>query len=135
MSSPGSSLSFGSGAAREGGETATLSEQYEYEYASATNANGDEVLSNKLLPGGGDELESGSDIRHFAQRIAAHLNSERPASVGFECPFFVPLRLHGFRSWCGGAWFVLERLRTGRQGVLSDAPDDHPHVLAHTELP
>jgi hypothetical protein len=48
------SLSFGSGASREGGETATLSEQYEY--ASATNANGDEVLSNELLPGGGYEL-------------------------------------------------------------------------------
>jgi hypothetical protein len=48
------SLSFGSGASDEGGETATLSEQYEY--ASATNANGDEVLSNELLPGGGYEL-------------------------------------------------------------------------------
>jgi len=48
------SLSFGSGVSGEGGETATLSEQYEY--ASATNANGDEVLSNKLLAGGGYEL-------------------------------------------------------------------------------
>ena len=48
------SLSFGSGASDEGGETATLSEQYEH--ASATNANGDEVLSKKLLPGGGYEL-------------------------------------------------------------------------------
>jgi hypothetical protein len=48
------SLSFGSGASDEGGETATLSEQYKH--ASATNANGDEVLSNKLLPGGGYEL-------------------------------------------------------------------------------
>jgi hypothetical protein len=47
------SLSFGSGASDEGGETATLSEQYEY--ASTTNANGDEVLSDELL-GGGYEL-------------------------------------------------------------------------------
>jgi hypothetical protein len=48
------SLSFGSGSSGEGGETATLSEQYEH--ASATNASGDEVLSTKLLAGGGYEL-------------------------------------------------------------------------------
>jgi hypothetical protein len=40
----------------------------------------------------GQELESGSDIRDFAARIVAHLDSERPACVGFECPLFVPLR-------------------------------------------
>jgi hypothetical protein len=48
------SLTFLGTASGEGGETATLSEQYEH--ASATNANGDEVLSNELLPGGGYEL-------------------------------------------------------------------------------
>jgi hypothetical protein len=40
----------------------------------------------------GQELESGSDIRDLAQRIVTHLDSERPACVGFECPLFVPLR-------------------------------------------
>jgi hypothetical protein len=48
------SLTFLGTASGDGGETATLSEQYEH--ASATNANGDEVLSNQLLPGGGYEL-------------------------------------------------------------------------------
>ena len=48
------SLTFLGTASGEGGETATLSEQYEH--ASATNASGDEILSNKLLPGGGYEL-------------------------------------------------------------------------------
>ncbi|MDB4278318.1 carboxypeptidase-like regulatory domain-containing protein [Deltaproteobacteria bacterium] len=37
-----------------GGETAELSEAYEY--ASATNADGDEVLSNVLFPEGGPDL-------------------------------------------------------------------------------
>jgi hypothetical protein len=37
-----------------GGETAELSEPYEY--SSATNANGDEVLTNALLPAGGPDL-------------------------------------------------------------------------------
>jgi hypothetical protein len=40
----------------------------------------------------GQELESGSDIRDLAQQIVTHLDSERPACVGFECPLFVPLR-------------------------------------------
>jgi len=40
----------------------------------------------------GQAAESGSDIRDFAQQIATHLDSGRPASVGFECPLFVPLR-------------------------------------------
>jgi len=48
------SLTFLGTASGEGGETATLSEQYEH--ASATNANGVEVLSKKLLPQGGYEL-------------------------------------------------------------------------------
>jgi hypothetical protein len=48
------SLTFLGTDSGEGGETATLSEHYDY--ASATNANGDEVLSEKLLPGGGYEL-------------------------------------------------------------------------------
>jgi hypothetical protein len=62
----------------------------------------------------GQEPESGRDIRHFAQRIAAHLDSERPAAVGFECPLFVPLREDpsrltaarrgdGSRAWSAGA--------------------------------
>jgi hypothetical protein len=62
----------------------------------------------------GQELESGSDIRDFANRIVAHLDSERPASVGFECPLFVPLRKDpnrltaarrgdGSRAWSAGA--------------------------------
>jgi len=62
----------------------------------------------------GQALESGSDIRDFAQRIAAHLDSECPACVGFECPLFVPLREDprrltdartgdGSRAWSAGA--------------------------------
>lgn len=48
------SLTFLGTASGEGGETATLSEQYQH--ASATNASGDEVLSDTLLRGGGYEL-------------------------------------------------------------------------------
>ena len=48
------SLTFLGTASGDGGETATLSEQYEH--ASAADANGDEVLSETLLRGGGYEL-------------------------------------------------------------------------------
>ena len=62
----------------------------------------------------GQTRASGTDIRDFAQRIATHLNSERPACVGFECPLFVPLREDperltrarsgdGSRAWSAGA--------------------------------
>ncbi len=58
--------------------------------------------------------ESGTDIRDFARRIVAHLDSGRPASLGFECPLFVPLRDDparltearrgdGSRAWSAGA--------------------------------
>jgi len=64
--------------------------------------------------GDGQASESGSDIRDFAERIVAHLDSGRPASVGFECPLFVPLREDpnrltaarkgdGSRAWSAGA--------------------------------
>lgn len=60
------------------------------------------------------KAESGSDIRDFARGIVAHLNLGRPASVGFECPLFVPLREDpgqltaarrgdGSRAWSAGA--------------------------------
>ena len=62
----------------------------------------------------GQPLESGSDIRDFAQRLVTHLDSGRPAAVGFECPLFVPLREDprrlteartgdGSRAWSAGA--------------------------------
>ena len=40
----------------------------------------------------GHARESGSDIRELARSVASHLNSGAPASLGFECPLFVPLR-------------------------------------------
>jgi len=62
----------------------------------------------------GQASESGREIRVLAQKIVAHLNSGRPASVGFECPLFVPLREDpnrltaarrgdGSRAWSAGA--------------------------------
>jgi len=62
----------------------------------------------------GQTRESGSDIRELAQRIVTHLDSGGPASVGFECPLFVPLREDpntltaarkgdGSRAWSAGA--------------------------------
>ena len=58
--------------------------------------------------------ESGTDIGEFARRIATHLEFGDPASVGFECPLFVPLREDpmrltsarrgdGSRAWSAGA--------------------------------
>ena len=60
------------------------------------------------------DSESGSDIHDFAERIVFHLDSGHPASVGFECPLFVPLREDpnrltaarrgdGSRAWSAGA--------------------------------
>jgi hypothetical protein len=62
----------------------------------------------------GDVPESGADIQEFVRRIVAHLESGRPAAVGFECPLFVPLREDparltagrkgdGGRPWSAGA--------------------------------
>ena len=62
----------------------------------------------------GRDRESGSDIRGLAQRMVTHLDSGAPASVGFECPLFVPLREDpmrltaarrgdGSRAWSAGA--------------------------------
>jgi hypothetical protein len=62
----------------------------------------------------GQARDSGSDIRELAQRIVTHLDSGAPASVGFECPLFVPLREDparltaarrgdGSRAWSAGA--------------------------------
>lgn len=62
----------------------------------------------------GQVRESGSDIRELAWRIVTHLDSGTPASVGFECPLFVPLREDpsrltearrgdGSRAWSAGA--------------------------------
>jgi hypothetical protein len=62
----------------------------------------------------GRDLESGTDIRELARRIVTHLDLGAPASVGFECPLFVPLREDpmrltaarrgdGSRAWSAGA--------------------------------
>jgi hypothetical protein len=62
----------------------------------------------------GQAREGGSDIRQFTQGIVTHLDSGAPASVGFECPLFVPLREDpmrltaarrgdGSRAWSAGA--------------------------------
>lgn len=62
----------------------------------------------------GANRERGNDIRDLARGIVAHLDSGAPASVGFECPLFVPLREDpmrltaarkgdGPRAWSAGA--------------------------------